>query len=166
MIQVEEDVPYEQGDRAWLELVFGLRNEEPAVQIVGSVETREGRLITFPNILQHQVQPFELADKTKPGHRKILALFLVDPHIKIISTANVPCQRRDWWARMINSDTDVLAKLPLELKDKVIEEVGDFPFTLERAKELREVLMAERKEYVMVYQTENFESVTISLCEH
>jgi hypothetical protein len=78
--------------------VFGLQNESPAVQNIGTVECREGRLIAFPNVLQHCVEPFTLLDPTKHGHRNIIALFLVDPNLRIISTANVPPQRKDWWA--------------------------------------------------------------------
>ncbi len=165
-MELEEDVPYEQSDWTWLEAIYGLQNDESAIQVVGSIEAREGRVVTFPNILQHQVQPFKLADPTKPGHRKILALFLVDPNIKIISTANVPCQQRDWWGRTVTTNSSVLAKLPVELREKVVEDVEDFPISLERAKELREELMSERKAFVVGYQTQNFNSVTISLCEH
>ena len=43
-------------------------------------------LLAFPNVVQHRVSPFRLADPTRPGHRKLLALFLVDPHIRILST--------------------------------------------------------------------------------
>lgn len=60
----------------------------------------------------------------------------------------------------------MLAKLPVELKDKVVQSVEGFPISLERAHQLREDLMTERKEYVMGYQTRNFKDVTISLCEH
>ncbi|KAF4303366.1 putative duf1665 domain containing protein [Botryosphaeria dothidea] len=74
---------------------FGIENEEAAIQNLGKVSTHQGRLLAFPNIMQHQVQPFRLADPTKPGHRKILTMFLVDPHIPILSTANVPPQRKD-----------------------------------------------------------------------
>ena len=73
------EIRYGQDVHDFLSDVFGCENNEGSVQEVGGVETREGRLLTFPNTLQHQVQPFELQDKTKPGHRKILALFLVDP---------------------------------------------------------------------------------------
>lgn len=67
------------------------------MQDVGGVDTREGRLFIFPNTLQHGVGLFKLADPAAPGHRKAVALFLVDPNVKIISTANVPCERQDWW---------------------------------------------------------------------
>ena len=81
------DIGYEQNDDRWLSEVFGCEDGESTVQDVGSVETREGRMVSFSNVLQHRVSPFELEDKTLPGHRKILAIFLVDPHVRIISYA-------------------------------------------------------------------------------
>ncbi|KAJ3520197.1 hypothetical protein NMY22_g12855 [Coprinellus aureogranulatus] len=139
------------------------------VQDLGSVETREGRLITFPNILQHEVQPFKLEDPTKPGHRKILALFLVDPSVEIISTADVPVQRLDWWAEKVMEESptnkSALQRLPEELKAKILSEVEDFPIGIERAKEFREELMAERMDFELENE-DRFESVFISLCEH
>lgn len=39
--------------------------------------------------------------KTKPGHRRFIALWLVDPSQRIISTANLPPQRFDWWAEAV-----------------------------------------------------------------
>ena len=141
------------------------------MQDLGSVETREGRLITFPNVLQHQVQPFKLADQTKPGHRKILALFLVDPTTTIISTADVPPQRLDWWEEeMSEYSGDVrgqnrLTELPTELKEQVFAKVEGFPLDFRKAKEYRDELMEERKEFVLGHQ-DDFTSSYISLCEH
>lgn len=65
----------------------------------------ENRRLSYPavpsNILvqvyQHKVSPFTLADKTKPGHRKICVFFLVDPVVPIISTSQVAPQQYDWW---------------------------------------------------------------------
>lgn len=151
-----------------MEAIFGLDPEGPAVQVVGSVECLEGRLLTFPNILQHQVQPFKLADPTKPGHRKILALFLVDPGVRIISTANVPPQRRDWWSESVIRDFakagTKFATLSSELKEKVFENV-DFPIGMDDAKEVRLKLMEERSSYVGE-QNVVFEQERFSLCEH
>jgi hypothetical protein len=139
------------------------------VQEVGSVVCKEGRLLTFPNILQHQVQPFKLADPTKPGHRKILALFLVDPGIRIISTANVPPQQRHWWSEGVTkafaNSGEAMGQLSAELKEKVFEDVEDFPIGMEEAKAIRLQLMDERKSYV-TEQGWNFEKRTFSLCEH
>jgi hypothetical protein len=125
-----------------LESYLGVENETPALLDLGSVLTREGRLLVFPNVFQHQVQPFSLADASKPGHRKILAMFLVDPHIPILSTANVPPQRRDWWSEELRK-RGPFANLPIELFNMIIEEV-DFPMSWDAACEVRERLMEER----------------------
>jgi Protein of unknown function (DUF4246) len=155
---------YEQFDHAWLEPVFGLEQGGTTVQDVGDVICKEGRLLTFPNILQHQVQPFKLEDPSKPGHRKILALFLVDPNIRVISTANVPPQQRDWWSEEVLS-TGVFDRLAKELQDKTFKSVDNFPIGLDEAKLLRLELINERKDFV-VKQNNVFNSFTISLCEH
>ncbi|TFK17404.1 hypothetical protein FA15DRAFT_605121 [Coprinopsis marcescibilis] len=163
---------YQQNEHGWLNLVYGCENFEGAVQDIGSVDTREGRLITFPNILQHQVQPFELEDKTKPGHRKILALFLVDPHVRTISTASVPCQQFDWWREEVETPQNdagsgwMLPDLPLELRDQIFEKVEDFPIRLEDAKGTREGLMAERKDYVRKSDVKYRSLERFCLCEH
>lgn len=159
----EMDVNYEQDDHGWLEEVYGCQNDENKVQEVLDVLCKEGRLLTFPNILQHRVRPFKLADPTKPGHRKILALFLIDPRIRVISTAHVPPQQRHWWAEELYR-LDSLDPLPVELQHKVVEDV-DFPMSLQEAKELRLELMEERKAYV-ADQTDAIMSQTFSLCEH
>ena len=157
-------VLYEQDRHEWLHIIFGCQQHGPAVQDIGSVAAKKGRLITFPNTFQHRVRPFSLADKTKPGHRKILALFLVDPHIRIISTANVPCQQKEWWAQEVQAQ-EAFPKLPNELVDEVMNSVEDFPISLAKAKELRVELMEERKNFVTEHD-EQFEAVKFSLCEH
>jgi hypothetical protein len=159
-----EEMNYEQGRHEWLGEIFGCQNEEAAVQEVGIVDTREGRLLTWPNILQHKVQPFHLADPTKPGHRKILALFLVDPNIRIISTANIPCQRKDWWAEAIQQG-GALPRLPAELQDQIFAQVEDFPIDLDEAKALRLELMEGRKSFLEL-QNDVFHDNQFSLCEH
>lgn len=70
----------------------------PCLQNYGSVATREGRLFAFLNVFHHRVSGFKLADPSKPGHRRFIALWLVDPSTRIISTANVPPQQAEWWA--------------------------------------------------------------------
>ncbi|KAH8915732.1 hypothetical protein BT69DRAFT_1340962 [Atractiella rhizophila] len=58
---------------------FALRNDGPLNQPLGEVITKEGRCIAFPNHIQHCVSSFSLLDKTKPGHRKMLFFYLVNP---------------------------------------------------------------------------------------
>ncbi|KAK6498272.1 hypothetical protein TWF506_004511 [Arthrobotrys conoides] len=158
--------PYSQNEHEFMNPLFGISNEEAAVQDIGEIDTKQGRLLTFPNTLQHQVQPFKLEDPTKPGHRKILAIFLVDPHTRVISTANVPPQRKDWWEEVLNTDSGKrLNRLPQELRDMIVDSVDDFPIDMETAKKMRVELMGERKTYVE-NQNRQLEENTFSLCEH
>jgi predicted RNA-binding protein YlqC (UPF0109 family) len=161
------DLCYEQNEHEWFTEVFGevfgCENEGPAAQDVGSIITKEGRLVTFPNIFQHRVEPFELEDKTKPGHRKFLVMFLVDPNIKIISSANVPCQQRAWWGEEMQT-SKIFAKLPNEMVKEIVDHVEEFPISLEEAKELRLELMEERKAFVEEH--DDAHQATFSLCEH
>jgi len=159
-----DDISYQQEHHEWLSEVFGCEQDGPAIQDIGDVTVKEGRLITFPNVFQHRVLPFQLADKSKPGHRNILALFLVDPHIKVISSANVPCQQKAWWAQELLKN-GVLLNLPTELANIIIDDVDDFPIGLKQAKGLRLEVMEERKNFV-IRHTETFQSDTFSLCEH
>lgn len=142
---------YEQSTFRPITLTFAIDDPDGStVQDLGRVLTREDRLLVFPNVYQHCVTPFELADKSRPGHRKILALFLVDPAIPIISTANVPPQQRHWWledAGGHSSGTEKgkawRPKLPPEVQQMVLEQM-DWPIGWEEAKATRLELMDER----------------------
>ena len=108
--------------------------------------------------------PFKLEDPSKPGHRKILALFLIDPHCRIISTANVPPQQKSWWSPEIR-DSERLASIPKEVVDQIVDDVDDFPISLEEAKGLRLELMEERKVFVDEVD-KDIQSSTFFFCEH
>ncbi|KAH7110511.1 hypothetical protein B0J13DRAFT_489695 [Dactylonectria estremocensis] len=133
---------YDQNDYYSIERTFAIRPRTPDdnIQEIGSILTREGRAIIFPNLYQHRVRPFGLADRSRPGHRKILALFLVDPAIPIISTANVPPQQRHWW---LGEQHIMSSSLPRELNEMILDS-ADFPIDETEAKSLRDELMAER----------------------
>ncbi|MEU9669695.1 DUF4246 domain-containing protein [Streptomyces bobili] len=133
-----DDPNYEQNDDNGLREVYGLEDEDALNQVLGSASTPAGRCLAFPNILQHRVSSFGLSDPTRPGHRKILAFFLVDPSEKIVSTSDVPPQQ-PW------SDTSTM--------------------TLEQAKDYREQLMRERKFFVDEHNEQIYER-EFSLCEH
>ncbi|KAH9263556.1 hypothetical protein BASA83_013045 [Batrachochytrium salamandrivorans] len=82
---VEEDFIYERPSYRYYKDVYGISNEETETnQHLGSLDALPGRCIVFPNMLQHKVMPFELADPSKPGVRKILAFFLIDPSKRIV----------------------------------------------------------------------------------
>lgn len=168
-----EEVGYEQGRFGFLYQVLGfdpelVRNQDDSAitQDLGSVDCREGRLLTFPNTLQHRVSPFSLADRSKPGHRKILALFLIDPHQRIISSANVPPQRDDWGQHKREFVAELLLRwLPRELGDMISRETIPSPITLEEAKGYRLELMDERSARSQEHN-QTFETGQFSLCEH
>ncbi|MFD6972578.1 DUF4246 domain-containing protein [Streptomyces sp. NPDC059949] len=133
-----DDPDYEQNDDNGLREVYGLEDEDALNQMLGSASTPAGRCLAFPNILQHRVGDFRLADPTRPGHRKILAFFLVDPSETIVSSSDVPPQQ-PW------SDTSTM--------------------TLEQAGVYREQLMQERKFFVDEHNEQLYER-EFSLCEH
>jgi hypothetical protein len=76
---------------------------------------------------QHRVSSFSLQDRTKPGHRRFIALWLVDPLTRIISTANVPPQQFDWWAEAVFGSADKATKgdMPPELFQLLLEKGAD-----------------------------------------
>ncbi|WP_406364756.1 DUF4246 domain-containing protein [Streptomyces sp. NBC_00645] len=133
-----DDPNYEQNDDNGLREVYGLENEDALNQVLGSASTPAGRCLAFPNTLQHRVGSFRLTNPTRPGYRKILAFFLVDPSERIVSTSDVAPQQ-PW------SDTSTM--------------------TLEQAKGYREQLMQERKFFVDEHNEQLYER-EFSLCEH
>ncbi|EWG56016.1 hypothetical protein FVEG_17735 [Fusarium verticillioides 7600] len=134
---------YSQGYHHGIEAIFAIKTKGDKMQDLGSVITQEGRALFFPNIYQHRVEPFEPADKTRPGYRKIVALFLVDPVIQIISTGNVPLQQKHWWKDGLR-DSEPLNCLPSETRDAITREVG-YPYGIDEARLVREDLISERK---------------------
>ncbi|MFD5814295.1 DUF4246 domain-containing protein [Streptomyces sp. NPDC127038] len=133
-----DDPDYEQSDDEGMREVYGLEDLDALNQTLGSAATPAGRCLAFPNILQHRVGSFRLVDATRPGHRKIVAFFLVDPSEKIVSTSDVAPQQ-PW------SDTSTM--------------------TLEQAEDYREQLMRERKFFVDEHNEQLYER-EFSLCEH
>ncbi|KAJ5987325.1 hypothetical protein N7451_011690 [Penicillium sp. IBT 35674x] len=114
----------------------------PPFQNTGSIATPQGRLITFPNLLQHRVEPFKLADPSSPGHYRSIKLCLIDPHYRIFSTRNVPPQQHHWWAQEVE-ETLAMSGLPRELSDEVFQETGYWPMGIEEARQHLRELMKE-----------------------
>lgn len=162
---INDYLSYEQGDHAPLAEVFGASKlvDEPAIQNLGTLQTKPGRLIAFPNTLQHCVEPFRLLDPTRPGHRRFLVLWLVDPNYRIASTANVPPQQHDWVAPETVDKVLAEQDLAAELQDMIKEHTADYPMSLETAKELRSQLMKERTRLMPAVEGR---IETYNLCEH
>ncbi|SGY43216.1 BQ5605_C001g00002 [Microbotryum silenes-dioicae] len=176
----ETELPYEQNDESRVEIVFGIHGDGPTVQSYNSAATTHNRCLTFPNIYQHRVPSFSLRDRTKPGHRKILVFFLVDPlRPRIPSTRDVAPQQREWIERALcestpGADTEaddsapsrgsLIDRLPNELWDRILD-LTDGLITQDEAKEHRNKLMFERKFKLKEHSTEVYER-EFSLCEH
>lgn len=161
-----EDPAYEQNDNVYTEVIFGIHDEDRMVRDLGNIEAKEDRIVVFPNMFQHHVDPFELTDKTKPGHRRILCFFVVDPYNdKVISSKDVPPQNKEWW-----DDAALEYLFPNNLKQQILDlKHGEsWPMTLAEAKEVRVELMDERSAISQgedEYDDRAF-SRTFSLCEH
>ncbi|KAG8680846.1 hypothetical protein FRC08_016006 [Ceratobasidium sp. 394] len=157
---------YEREDERGCRLTWGIARDDPCVNELGSIVTCQGRAIAFPNVYQHKVSPFELKDKTKPGHRKIVALFLVDPTIHRPSTTTVPPQQHEWRSAAVSANEALKAsfdKLALEIIDRV--SVPEGRIKREEAEAYRLELMDERKAFV-AENDEKFFQVAFDLCEH
>ncbi|KNE62389.1 hypothetical protein AMAG_07611 [Allomyces macrogynus ATCC 38327] len=162
---------YEQSDDRGIQYAYALYNNGPLVQNRGFITARQGRLVAFPNLYQHQVAPFELADPTRSGHRKIIAFFLVDPISplgqEVVTTAQVPPQQAEWIADVWAQDPTfpLTEKLPREVLDMIVEKM-DVTMTRKEAMALRLELMDERTDFVTQNDVSVFGGAQFSLCEH
>lgn len=98
----------------------------------------EGLLLAYPNALMHKESSFRLKDPTRPCHRKVPTLHLVDPRVRVLSTANVPPQQADRWAREVSASGCRFEGLPKEVLGVIVENVAEFPITRNEAVRLRE----------------------------
>ncbi|KIP03673.1 hypothetical protein PHLGIDRAFT_110570 [Phlebiopsis gigantea 11061_1 CR5-6] len=171
-------VRVEQSDYKAAKAVFGISLDDPLNQVLGSVVTKQGRCLAFPNLYQHKVRPFELVDKSQPGHRKILALFLVDPALESprLSTSDIAPQQQDEVCALLHdvasqlgagghpAQRKGLGKLPNEVLDMIVDQ-ADFVMTRREAEEYRLRLMDERG--IMVGEnTELMFAAPFNMCEH
>mmetsp|Transcript_31089 Transcript_31089/g.75821 ORF Transcript_31089/g.75821 Transcript_31089/m.75821 type:complete len:475 (-) Transcript_31089:198-1622(-) len=123
---------------------------------LGKVETKEGRLIIFPNSHVHRVM--RMVNKgSKVARRRIVVFFIVNPTKRIISTADIPEQQHDDLVKVVSNALTEINGEVLEL----IVEYAKTGFTLKEAKDHRLKLMKERK-----YHKQDWNVRTIELCEH
>jgi Protein of unknown function (DUF4246) len=156
-------VQYDQSDYKGLERVYGTDLVDgEQIQDLAKVATPMRRLLAFPNVFQHRVAPFELLDETKPGHRKLVVLWLVNPDRRIISTANVPPQQKRQCVQYIREFSRAKG-LPAEIGEIIANSNTSHLPTEDEARELRLRLMEERSvpgtSYATITRTYNF-------CEH
>jgi hypothetical protein len=110
-----------------------------------------------------------LLDPTKPGHRKILAIFLVDPSIDPIPSAtHVPPQQADWAVDALeearSDPMSAYSRLPPELSSLIYDRFPNTFMTRDEAEAYRLDLMKERTKFVRVHGREV--SRSFNMCEH
>lgn len=162
--QTVREPPHEQYDMGRTREGFGLTPHQPGglIQNMGHISTLAKRAVAWPNTHQHRVGPMELRDSTKPGSRKFLVFFLVDPAVRVRSTAEVPPQQSGWMLKELQA-------LPrfCDLPDLCLRHILgytdllDFPAAAAR----RASLMAERGRFVKLSNEEWYER-SWDLCEH
>ncbi|KAL3911180.1 MAG: hypothetical protein SGARI_001763 [Bacillariaceae sp.] len=113
---------------------------------LGTAATFPGRILVWPNYLHHKTGSVSLVDKTKPGHRTLCCFHLVDPTLRVRSTATVPPQQRSWLS-------DLVTLIPAAATDGVCATIHDFMISdgstidyqeaLERRKRLSEERSAD-----------------------
>jgi hypothetical protein len=99
----DEDMDYPQNDHKYTAHHYGLtaHHDGKMNRYLGLIKCNENSFVVFPNTLQHRVKDFEIANHLKTPHntsfstqglgqRTILALFVIDPDNRIISTQDVP----------------------------------------------------------------------------
>jgi hypothetical protein len=113
-------------------------------QNIGSVTTPQGRLLTFPNTMEHRIEPFELVDPNIPGHHRSVVLYLVDPHYRVCSTRNVLPQQYGWWAEAISNEFFERG-VPREIAAEITGRTDDWLMGVEEARKYRLEMMKEHR---------------------
>lgn len=132
---------FEPNDDVGVAAMYGLIDGEPLVQNRGESRMIRGRVLAWPNTIQSRVPEFELADKTRPGRLTFLYFFLVDPTLRIRSTATVPPQCFEW---KVDAMTRLLNRnMPRDVIPRIISLLGGMTYA--DACERRNELIEERK---------------------
>ncbi|EGX45729.1 hypothetical protein AOL_s00140g45 [Orbilia oligospora ATCC 24927] len=146
--------------------IHNMGSSGTTVQEIGGIKTQNNRAIAFPNIYQHQVQPFELVDKTKPGYRKVLVFFLCDPskENKVPTSKIVAPQQPEARKDLVETlRQGPLGNLPEEVFRLIVEALPPV-VTREEAEKYRDELMYERSSFIN--DSEAVQGESYSLCEH
>ena len=157
---VDDPQYYEQFDDEGVKFSYGIQNDDPAVEDLGTVTIKAGRCMAFPNIYQHRLSPYRLIDPTREGVRRILFFFLVDPLVRVRSTATVPPQQ----ASVVSQCLSEVTGLGTHVTDRIAEFVVGV-YDRNEAEVYRVKLSEERMMMTDDVTKEVFER-PFSLCEH
>lgn len=127
--------------------IYGAQDGDPIIQHMGDINLPKGRLVTYPNMLQTRLLPFELVDKSKSAHLKLFTIHLMDPQRRMMSSAMVPPQRRDWWAAEVRRKNARLWRLPGDIWDRVVENTEPYPIEMGKGEKISQEFRRERAEF-------------------
>ncbi|KAJ1504485.1 hypothetical protein HMI55_001987 [Coelomomyces lativittatus] len=147
--------------------IFNIRKYVKTIP-VGHVETKPGRCIVFPNVLQHKVTGIHApTSATQQQKRRILCFFLVDPNRPIPSTLSVKPQQKGYYT---NFYFGILKNLkikgnpvPVQIIHHILNHFVS-GLSLKEALELRIKFMYDRR-LISDKRNDDFEN-EFSLCEH
>lgn len=153
--RVDADLIPDEHSLWWLDTLFfaqmfgvgGMSYEEQgeSIQQLGSVSITQGRMLTHPSTMQHQLD-WELVDDTLPGRVRYLELQLVDPHYRIASSSNVPPQQHEWWLEEGVAKLDwAKYNIPPELRYKILGYLEEWPMGVDEAYRWKGEMELERK---------------------
>ncbi|KAJ2705303.1 hypothetical protein FB645_002553 [Coemansia sp. IMI 203386] len=95
---------------------------ESYIQSAGCVGAKQGRLICYPNV--YEQERYLIGERLRR-----LTIYFVDPSVRIVSTAIVPPQQKDWWTKAASPVPLPVSVLPLEIHGtmcKYIESLVSF----------------------------------------
>lgn len=118
--------------------------DQQSYQTIGSVAMPQGRLVTFPNVIEHRIEPLRLVNERKPGYFRWLKVLLVDPYYRLCSTRNVPPQQHEWWAEAVSKDLALGGLVP-EVIDQILQGTDNWPMGMKEAKRHRDALIKEHQ---------------------
>jgi hypothetical protein len=115
---------------------------------LGICKTAPGRILAWPNTLHHRVRAVWLKDGSPSGHRTICCFNLVDPTLRVRSTATVPPQQHAWLASEIDLclESCVMEAAVRNHVVKIHQQVQEGCITYEEACDRRKRLSKERSQ--------------------
>eukprot|EP00978_Attheya_sp_CCMP212_P028253 scaffold97121_cov46-Attheya_sp.AAC.2 len=157
--------PYhEQSDTVGVSKGFSLEDGGFLVQPCGASSVPTRRVLVWPNTLQHCVSGVRLDNESQPGRRTIICFFLVDPTLRVRSTATVPPQQKEWLRQEVSSVFHSV--FPQEIISHICSYLP--AMTYDQACERRNKLMEERSAAIEDhgFGDSRFYEQMFSLCEH
>ncbi len=115
MVEIPEQNAEIIGDGQWL------------YKELGTLKTLENHMYAWVNACQHKLKPIR-NDSNTVKKRSFIAFFLVDPDIKITSTADIPPQNQYWTEEVAQSEMEHLMterkKVKIMLNKQIEDEIS------------------------------------------